>query len=585
MQRIKNTKKIGQIEKVSKSEDAIIENISTVINKFDLKPILKKFDVVKRCGVLTSSITLVLLILPFWGVSTIASLFRAGLNKSNLGKKDVYYGIKNNEKINWRFLLFSIAKRFKYLIAKSTDDLLEIKDNAQSYKALILDDSVLPKRGKSIEGIGYVHDHVTDAHILGYKLLVCGFWDGMSFIPIDFSLHKEKRNRKLKLAEKKLEKQLEKISRKLHQIKEVKQIRSGKKALLAEAKKSYKAKPNKTNKSNLEQKQRILARKNKQIEVLSGELRALKKQAQMLGHNYEELKSTYRYCGLKEKDYRNQFKKNRDRSTSGHKRVKETEVNKIDNSISMIKRAVKHGFIPDYVLTDSWFFCEKFLKAIVKIGRSIKLLSMAKIGTTKYHILLNSELLNSHQIIAKYERSKGKTSRKFKARYIQLQAEYKDVRVQLFLIKFGRHGRWRMLVTTNLKDNFTTIMNIYKIRWTIEVFFKECKQHLLLGKCQSQDFDAQIAETTLSMMRYVLLSYYERIHYGMTIGGLFSKLSHSAMKENLLADISVYFFELIQIFADLAGIDFIPFYLELLRNPKAEKILEHVGINGHKTAA
>ena len=128
-------------------------------------------------------------------------------------------------------------------------------------------------------------------------------------------------------------------------------------------------------------------------------------------------------------------------------------------------------------------------------------------------------------------------------------------------------------------------MNIYKIRWTIEVFFKECKQHLLLGKCQSQDFDAQIAETTLSMMRYVLLSYYERIHYGMTIGGLFSKLSHSAMKENLLADISVYFFELIQIFADLAGIDFIPFYLELLRNPKAEKILEHVGINGHKTAA
>jgi hypothetical protein len=32
-------------------------------------------------------------------------------------------------------------------------------------------------------------------------------------------------------------------------------------------------------------------------------------------------------------------------------------------------------------------------------------------------------------------------------------------------------------------------------------FFKECKQYLLLGKCQSLDFDAQIADTTLSMVR------------------------------------------------------------------------------------
>lgn len=75
-----------------------------------------------------------------------------------------------------------------------------------------------------------------------------------------------------------------------------------------------------------------------------------------------------------------------------------------------------------------------------------------------------------------------------------------------------------------------------------------------MGKSQSRDFDAQIADTTLSLIRYILLSYYERIHYGTTIGGLFKQLSQSAIEENILADINLYFFELLQIFADLTRI-------------------------------
>ena len=43
-----------------------------------------------------------------------------------------------------------------------------------------------------MEKVSMVHDHVTNSFILGFKLLVLGFWDGGSFIPVNFSIHREK---------------------------------------------------------------------------------------------------------------------------------------------------------------------------------------------------------------------------------------------------------------------------------------------------------------------------------------------------------------------------------------------------------
>jgi IS4 transposase len=60
--------------------------------------------------------------------------------------------------------------------------------------------------------------------------------------------------------------------------------------------------------------------------------------------------------------------------------------------------------------------------------------------------------------------------------------------------------------TTILELNFEQAYKIYSTRWSIEVFFKEAKQYLGLGKSQSQDFDAQIATTTICMLQYNLLS-------------------------------------------------------------------------------
>jgi len=59
-------------------------------------------------------------------------------------------------------------------------------------RAIIFDDTPIEKTGKKTEKLSSIFDHVSGGYIFGYKLLVCGFWDGGSFIPLDFSFHREK---------------------------------------------------------------------------------------------------------------------------------------------------------------------------------------------------------------------------------------------------------------------------------------------------------------------------------------------------------------------------------------------------------
>ena len=50
----------------------------------------------------------------------------------------------------------------------------------------IIDDTVLEKSGVRMEGISRVFDHVKGRCVLGYKLLLCAFFDGKTAIPFDF---------------------------------------------------------------------------------------------------------------------------------------------------------------------------------------------------------------------------------------------------------------------------------------------------------------------------------------------------------------------------------------------------------------
>ena len=90
-----------------------------------------------------------------------------------------------------------------------------------------------------------------------------------------------------------------------------------------------------------------------------------------------------------------------------------------------------------------------------------------------------------------------------------------------------------MLLTTNLTLSFAEAIELYQIRWTIEVLYKECKQYLRLGGSQNTDFDGQIADATITLATHTILSLQKRFSAYETMGELFRETQQQLLELTL----------------------------------------------------
>ena len=258
--------------------------------------------------------------------------------------------------------------------------------------------------------------------------------------------------------------------------------------------------------------------------------------------------------GLTDKDRKKQFKKRRDGKSFSLKRIKELDESKIVNTISMLKRAVRNGFMADYVLMDSWFVNDFIIKGIRRIKNgAMHVLGLCKIDKRKYCSM--GKMLNAKQLIIKYERKKGKHSKKYKSHYIPLVVDYKGETVKLFFIRYNNAKNWTLMLTTDLKLDFTQVIDRYQVRWSVEVLFKECKQYLRLGGSQNTDFDGQIADTTLSLATYTILTLQKRFGCYETLGGLFREIQQGLLEMTLWERLLRAFIQMVIHLLDFLSID------------------------------
>ena len=227
--------------------------------------------------------------------------------------------------------------------------------------------------------------------------------------------------------------------------------------------------------------------------------------------------------GMSQKELSRRYNKQRDEDTAIQTRLEEYSMSKIDLAIEMIRRAIKHRIRFRYVLADSWFTCAKIVRFIRSRHIKCDYIGMIKVGEegkTKYRF--ERKDLTAPAIIRKLnKRGEKKYSRKLRCWYMSADVVFADTTVRIFFIRRSKRGPWSGVLTTDLALGFFQTYKIYSRRWSLEVIFKESKGLLGLGKCQSANFAAQVASTSLVALQYNILSLVKRFMDYETIGELF----------------------------------------------------------------
>jgi hypothetical protein len=261
--------------------------------------------------------------------------------------------------------------------------------------------------------------------------------------------------------------------------------------------------------------------------------------------------------GLTKKQTRMRMKTKRSKKSCGQLRVNEYFKTKPEMLIKMISEAITGGIRFDYLLTDSWFTSFELIKFIITRRIKCHFLGMVKNSNTKY--FFNGKYLIFSRILKILKHTqKSNHSKKFNCRFYEAQVELQGLNVKLFFCKTSKRGKWCGLITTNTVLDFESAFEIYATRWAIEVFFKECKQLLRLGKCESRHFEAQIASATLCILQYNVLSVVKRFDGYESFGALFRQSNAETLELTIKERILLIIKEILTDFSENIhlGIDF-----------------------------
>ncbi|MDR2652890.1 MAG: transposase [Prevotellaceae bacterium] len=260
--------------------------------------------------------------------------------------------------------------------------------------------------------------------------------------------------------------------------------------------------------------------------------------------------------GLNKKQQLRQFRKERKAAGYFKERYEELDEEKSKVAVKMLKRAVRSNILASYVLMDSWFVSDYMLQSIRAIrGGLLHVVGMCKMDKRKFKV--GGKEYNSQTVIKMNETKKEKVhlSRKYHSKYMMIVAGHHGTQVKLFYIKYKNAKNWTLLLTTDLSLSFARAMELYQIRWSIEVMYKECKQYLRLGKAQNTDFYGQIADATLTLITYTILTLYKRFEAYETLGALFRDTQGKMLEKTLCERIAIVFIKIVAELLEILSLD------------------------------
>jgi len=194
---------------------------------------------------------------------------------------------------------------------------------------------------------------------------------------------------------------------------------------------------------------------------------------------------------------------------------------------AMVRRALNAGIMADYLLADAWFGT----KAMIRLTQETELVPVLRMkkNNMKYRFseyVRGNTVSRELDIQALYKRCVRKAwqtlpGQPYQAKVVDVELNLAEndkapeqwVKVRLLFVrgnadntqsKAGKHD-WAVFLSTDTALSAADMLELYAMRWAIEVYFKEAKQHLGFLKEQSNHYAAYVASVHLTAIRFCLL--------------------------------------------------------------------------------
>ena len=210
---------------------------------------------------------------------------------------------------------------------------------------------------------------------------------------------------------------------------------------------------------------------------------------------------------------------NIDHRTNGWKARMESMLQKPEAALRMVESALAAGIHADYILMDSWFTTEPFVKSLSDLGQDV--IGMVKDMKQCYYY--NRRLYTLPQL-AKIAMDRSNTHL-YRSLIVRTRKHHLPVRI-VFVRNRNQKRELLYILSTDNALSEDEIIRIYGMRWNIETFFKASKSLLKLGReFQTRSYDSAVAHTAIVFARYTFLEWLRRQENDpKTYGGMFFAL-------------------------------------------------------------
>ena len=180
----------------------------------------------------------------------------------------------------------------------------------------------------------------------------------------------------------------------------------------------------------------------------------------------------------------------------------------------MLQRALRAGFGAAFVLADAWFGCKENIACC--LDHNLTAIFQMKRGLLAYRY--HGRAYTAYQLYGLVQRRMRPANRRARFKTaslvvsLNLQTEPRPparwVEVRLLFsapVRAASADTWVVFLCTDVQLSEAKILEVYALRWSIEVYFKEIKQNLGFLKEQSGRYQLAYASVHLAALRYLLL--------------------------------------------------------------------------------